>query len=89
MGLGLMNRVSSREFPGSRFPGNLRILAIFPVFPGIEIRDPGIYREIPGNFGFSNFPFPKVRENGNSTADDAKEEAVGLQKDRVSVLVSS
>ena len=51
-------RVSSREFPGSRFPGNLRILAIFPVFPGIKIRDPGNSREIPGNFGFSNFPFP-------------------------------
>ena len=52
----LVNRVSTQEFPGSRFPGNLRILAIFPVFPGIKIQDPGNSRE------FRLFKFPISRE---------------------------
>ena len=42
----ILSRVSSREFPGREFPGNLGFLA-FP-FPGKLIRDPGkeIHSEI-------------------------------------------
>ena len=68
----ILFRACSREFPGSRFSGNLRILAIFPVFPGIKIQDPGNSRKFPGilAFEFSRFPGKeKVRENANSNPD--------------------
>ena len=50
----------SREFPGSRFPGNSQFLAIFPVFPGKAGRET---REFPGFPGkLANFRFPVSRE---------------------------
>ena len=53
-------RACSREFPGSRFPGNSRFLAIFPVFPGKRGRES---REFPGNPGkLANFRVPVSRE---------------------------
>ena len=76
-------RVSFREFPGSRFPGDWRILAIFPVFPGIMIRDPGNSRENPGKFGFSNFPFPgKWKSPGKWKLYRAGNEGIVSWRDR-------
>ena len=63
----VVTRACSQEFPGSRFPGNSWILAIFPVFPGKSGRES---REFPGNWSILSSRFPgneKVRENASSS----------------------
>ena len=67
----IVSRACSREFPGSRFPGNSGFLVIFPHFPGPfyfpgngkfeKPKVPGISREFPGIPGIPDLSFPGKR----------------------------